>query len=81
MIWQTDMTDWLPLPWSCENMHLDKQVDRQFFEEREEDDEYAFYCKHFPAYRILTSECLGMECPDCKIHHHDDFVRMIKEDA
>ena len=35
-------------------------------------------CKHYPAHRILSAECLGMSCPDCKIHGHAEFISHLK---
>ena len=86
MAWNTDIYDWLPFPWSCDNMYKDNQTELPEFYSGSEvtseglpDIEVAFNCKHFPSYRILTTECLGMDCPDCKIHNHDKFIENLKD--
>lgn len=78
MTWQTDLFHWQPLPWACENVDYSRPIDRQYFEEDPDKDEYAFYCKHYPYHRILSEECEGMDCPDCKIHGAADFVAHLK---
>ena len=68
MSWQTDLNDWLPFPWSCDNMKEQGQTSNAY------EDQTAFYCKRYSAHRIIEEECEGMECPCCKLHHHDEYV-------
>ena len=88
MIWQTDIEDWLPFPWACENMKLEGSTDLPGFYSRDEHnnegldmDEIAFYCKRHQDHRILACECLGMSCPDCKLHNHDKFIQMLRPEG
>lgn len=83
MTWQTDMMHWNSFPWCCENIQYDKVMTdlASFWGEDEKPgndiDEVAFFCKAHN-YRILTSECPGMDCPHCKIHGHEDFINHLK---
>ncbi|MBQ7701763.1 MAG: hypothetical protein IJT54_05100 [Candidatus Methanomethylophilaceae archaeon] len=66
MSWQTDLKDWMPFPWSCDNMKDEGQTPNAY------DDQTAFWCV-FP-HRIIEEECRGMDCPHCKVHHADEYV-------
>ena len=84
MTWQTDLLDWMHFPWCCKNVDLEREITDLpgFYEPGEEPDcpdgdEVAVFCKA-KNYRILTSECLGMKCPDCRLHHHDQFIQALE---
>lgn len=73
-----DLLDWMSFPWCCENVEWDKPMDDQYWTDEPDMDEIAFYCKAHP-HRILIQECLGMDCPMCKIRHHDVYIKHLKE--
>ena len=82
--WQTQITMFLGFPFRCANFKWDGATELLgFFGEDEihdgDDpgcDELAFYCVF--NHRILKSECLGMDCPACKLVGHDEYVRRLK---
>ena len=79
--WQTKVNDYLPFPWRCANMKIeDSTVLRDFFSKGEVpevgEDELAFWCVF--AHRILMSECMGMDCPRCKLVDHDEFIKRLE---
>lgn len=78
MVWATDLLHWSPFPWACDNVDYSRPIDRQYWDDDPDKDEYAFYCKFFAGHRGVTSECLGMNCPYCKIHGHQDFIEHLK---
>lgn len=80
-----DMLDWSQFPWCCENVRFDKEMtDLLGFYGKNENpdcpdgDEVAFFCKGHD-YRILISECPGMDCPNCKLRHHDRFIAQLEK--
>lgn len=77
MTWQTDVFHWSVFPWACENVQYDKDMTDLLGFAEDGGDEVAFFCTAH-SYRILTSECPGMNCPNCKIHGHDDFIARLK---
>ena len=84
MTWQTDMLHWMPFPWACENADISAGITDLdgFFEPGEEPEcpdgnEVAILCRA-NGYRILTSECTGMNCEYCKPHGAADFVAHLK---
>lgn len=85
--WQTEITMFLPFPFRCANFKWEGTTELlDFFADDEihdgddaDNDELAFYCVF--NHRILKSECLGMECPSCKLIGHDEYIQRIKEAA
>lgn len=66
MTWQTDLKDWVPFPWSCDNMRPEDQTPNAV------DNETAYWCVF--GHRLIESECLGMRCPYCKPHHTQEYI-------
>lgn len=84
MTFQTDMLMWNQFPWACDNVRYDLEITdlNGFYDGMENPDcpdgkEVAFFCKAHD-YRILTSECPGMNCPYCKVHGHKEFIEHLK---
>ena len=73
MTWKTDLRDYMPFPWACEHC-LDKDVRSQGDFSGDGQEEFAIVCDVKP-YKILECECMGMDCPDCKLRHHEEFMR------
>lgn len=70
MTWQTNMDVFSPYPQRCKsfqemNDHTPNALG----------DQTAFYCARFPYHRIIEDECLGDECPDCKLVGFDEYMK------
>jgi len=83
--WKTTIEMYLPFPFRCANFKWDDTTElREFFgedekhdgDEPDDRDELAFWCVF--NHRILKSECMGLECPHCKLVGHDEYIRRLK---
>ena len=83
---QMDLNLYMGFPWSCEHARFEGATADAY------DDQYAFWCDAmvtielpdgktcqtaYRGYRMVEEECLGMECPCCKVRKAEDIARMM----
>lgn len=72
--WQTNLLNFMPFPFACAKFEGEGSTPNAY------GDETAFYCARAGhQYRIIESECEGMDCPCCEIRDLKEYERMLTE--
>lgn len=74
--WNTNLDVFSDYPRCCTHFWADENKNIAYWSE-ELGNQYAFYCPMGGNYRIIEEECLGADCPFCKLVGIDDYHKLM----